>query len=168
MNSRKDFYRDTDQLSKHQRRKIWSAVESQMTEYSISSKFRFDWKNYTLGLATCILLIFSGIGVRSLVFTNQLNNQSELSMMNSAYSNTIIQLEKIASNKIQTNRIQNLDELLQAKGEQLNSVSSAIFEISNSKELKDFESIKEKRLRQLYLAKLQILDEIIAMEGGIK
>ncbi len=163
---RTEFYKEEDRITRVQKSRIWQAVHFQLFSGDLKSHFNFEWRNYTLGMATSVILFLAGIGVWTLIGDSRINAESELSLLNSTYSQAIYKLEKIAARKLSNSNVKNLDELLQAKSERLNSVSNAISEIKTNKELREFETIKEKRLRQLYLMKLEILDEIIAMEGG--
>jgi hypothetical protein len=99
MKKDKNFYKMKDKISSKQKKRIWKAIKSEMDIYKDKTVFIFEWKNYSLGIATCLLLLFALIGINSLFMLKSYNDGTELALLNKTYNSTIIKAREDCSSK---------------------------------------------------------------------
>ncbi|MBN1301355.1 MAG: hypothetical protein JW995_09070 [Melioribacteraceae bacterium] len=163
-----DYYDTSDYHSPVLKNGMWMKIRDSIAEPADRNLFKIDLRSYALGIMSAIIISFSIAGIRSIYMTFYNDSLPELVRMNKTYLTATEGLEKLVAERIRQSEIKTPDEGILNKNESLASINKAIQEIQISAFYKDYSSVKQQRLKTLYLMKPQILDEIISLEGEPK
>lgn len=155
------FYDGKDNPSMIKRKKMWRNIERGLDLRMYQAPFHF--KSFAFGMAASVILFFTSIGIYNTV-QNYFDSKKPGSVkINNAYREIIYDLEKIIPAKISAESIA-VDEFIRSRREKLENIDKGIYELQAVSRNSDFSTIKQERLRELYLMKLRIIEEIIKME----
>jgi hypothetical protein len=162
MINNQEFYADDDNPSSKQKKQIWRHIQKEIKpETSLIFRIK-DMRSFYYGIAASFLFFFAAVGLYTTGKQIIYNSKPEEMKLNGAYQSAIKEFEKVVpavvSNVSQTG---DMKDYLNSKKEQLNYINAAITDIKNEMGSADLTPIKQIRLRQLYNAKLRVLQEII-------
>ena len=159
------FYGKHGELKKSAQKRIWAVIGNQ-----VISKRRvwgtYDLRSFSFGFAAAFIFLFTLTGMYTVgKFVIESERPVDLKI-NKAYLQAINEFEKTLP-KIQTTKTSvKVDELLQAKHEELKEINVALNLYNENYSSNDLSDIKQARLRNLYRQKLEVLETIISLEGG--
>ncbi len=157
-----DFYEDDDMPDNRQKNKMWKKIEAGIKP---KHKVIFNIKHlpsFYYGMAASFLLIFSSIGLFTTAKQLLYEAKPGELKLNTAYQSAVKEFERVIPVALSTMpQSENTREYITAKKEQLNYLDAAIEEIKRETGSTDLTPLKQIRLRQLYFAKLKVLQEII-------
>lgn len=168
MIDKKDFYDNNDSPDSGTRSRIWKNVKREIDERK-QPHYKIDFRSFAFGMAAAVILFFTFIGVRT-TFLNYMENTKPIDeRINQVYLETINKFEnKLPIILADRKRSVKLDDMIDVQQEELQSINEAIKDLKSYKESFDQSPIKQRRLRELYKMKLEIINEIIAIEEEIK
>jgi hypothetical protein len=162
-----NFYSKDDLLDKNSRAVIWKNIKKSITRKSRPGFRYIDTRSFAYGMAAAVVILFSLAGMYSILLNILESKQPDFIKINDAYTTAIDKFEKALPENLLTGKDHtNLDEFISIKQENLDNISTAIFELQKELPKKDFSTIKQKRLRALYSMKLKILEDLILLEKG--
>ena len=164
MKQEKDFYEKNDYPGSFQKRKLWKNISKEVFKnYSAEVNF-IDWKSFSFGIAAAVIIFFASVGIYTVVNNITEQQKPQIVHLTEAYKSTVARLEKILPERIKMDQTVNIDEQILPKKEKLVYVNEAINELQNEYNKNDYSKLKLERLYSLYKMKMEILEEIIAME----
>lgn len=163
------FYDDNELPDFKTRKKIWGFVKEEIKNEKKILFHQIELRSFSLGLAAAVVMFFTFIGAKTTIQKFIDNSQPINSKINDVYLEAINNFEKslpviLADKK---NSVE-LDNVISVRQEQLATIDNAIEDFNNSQESFDQSPVKQKRLRELYKMKLEVLNEIITLEGREK
>lgn len=162
MLNKNNYYGNDDFPDLNKKKKMWNNIEAGIKP---KRKFIFrikDLPSFYYGVAASFIFFFTSIGVYTTAKQFIYNSKPEEVKLNSAYQSAIREFEKVVPTAISTMpQATNVKEYIASKKEQLNYIESAIEEMKNDTHGGSLTQLKQIRLRQLYYAKLKVLQEII-------
>jgi hypothetical protein len=160
----KDYYGKSDIPGNFQKRKLWKNISREVFKNNPVEVNYVDWKSFSFGLAAAVIVFFAAVGIYTVINTITENQKPQIVQLTEAYRSTVAKLENILPERINKDQIVNIDEKILPKKEKLVFVNEAINELQNEYNKNDYSKLKLERLYALYKMKLEILEEIIAME----
>lgn len=167
MIDKKDFYGQNDYPLKPEKQKMWRRISKELKSESKKLLGDIELRSFIFGLAAAVIAFFTLTGVYTTIKNLSDEKLPDQVKINNVYKKVVADFEKalpIASDK--TNRTVKVDDWISSRHEEMKNINTAITEISNDLQQKDFSPLKQKRLRELYRLKLKIIDEIIELEGN--
>lgn len=159
-----NFYDKKDIPKNYQKRRIWNNVARELIkDYSDKRKY-IEWRSFALGLAAAVILFFTSIGIYTVVNSISEKQKPHIVHLTEAYKTTVSKLENMIPENIKSGQTVNIDDEILPKKERLTYVNEAINDLQNEYNKNDYSRLKLERLYSLYKMKLEILEEIIAME----
>jgi hypothetical protein len=159
-----EFYKKSDSPDFKTRLRMWNSVRREIRKEK-QSYYGLDFRSFSLGMAAAVILFFSFIGIRSTVL-NFIESKRPLDeRINRVYDETIDKLENklpmVLSGK---KKSVNVDDLIEVQLEGLESINDAIVDLKLNQDSYNQSPVKQRRLRELYKMKLEIINAIIAIE----
>lgn len=157
-----NFYADDDVPTPQQKNAMWKSIEKGIKpEKRIVFRIK-DLPSFYYGIAATFIFFFAAIGIYTSAKQFIYNAKPEEIKLNTAYQSAINEFEKVVPSAISTMpQSINVQQYIAAKKEQLEFINSAINEFKKENGNTDLNALKQIRLRQLYNAKLKVLQEII-------
>jgi len=156
------FYSENDNPSKNQQKKIWKGINRSITP---GKKLIFrisDMRSFYYGMAASFLFIFASIGVYTTAKNVLYNMKPEEVKLDNAYQSAIKEFQKVVpSYEHASQKSENIKVFVNMKEEQLKYLDENIAAIRKETGTTDLSPLKQMYLRQLYAAKLKVLQEII-------
>lgn len=164
MINEKDFYEKNDSPGSFQKRKLWKNISREVfKDHSVEVNF-IEWKSFSFGIAAAVIIFFVSVGIYTIINTITEKQKPQIVHLTEAYRTTVARLENILPERIYMERTVDVDEQILPKKEKLVYVNEAINELQNEYNKNDYSKLKLERLYSLYKMKLEILEDIIAME----
>jgi hypothetical protein len=152
------FYAGGDHPSEKQRKRMWSAVAKTLPRRPFI--FIPDLRSFSYGVAAAAVVYFAAVGVSATVGTMVAGGKPEAVRLDEAYQSAIEQLERVAPRAV-ANRDGVAAPSLAARHSELDNINAAIRDLQALTGGRDLSPLKQKRLRQLYSLKLQVLQDMI-------
>lgn len=156
-----EFHNNEDQLTPQRRARMWQRIEGEIDQ---KGKLFFipDRRSFVYGIAASILLYFAGTGIISTIRSAAADARPDVIRFDEAYRSAIQQFEHVVpAVDSRTGGDQRSADYVSARKEQLQKLNLAIDEMRTEMRAGDLSQLKQKRLRQLYGLKLQVLQEMI-------
>lgn len=160
----KEFYDKKDTLGSFKKRRMWTRIKNELSDADSGDINYIHWRSFSFGIAAAVILFFTSVGIYTVINTMADNQKPQIVQLTEAYKSTVTRLENILPEKIKESRTVDIDEKLLPKKEKLIYVNEAINELQSEYNKNDYSKLKLERLYSLYKMKLEILEEIIAME----
>ena len=155
------FYSEEDNPLSNQKEKVWKKINS---EFKSKSLFEgLDFRSYSFGIATAVIIFFAVIGLISIVDYLDETREPEIVKLNETYSHALAKLEELTKTKKNYTRETNLDELMAVKKENLRGIDRAIIETNLNDGDDDISYLRQLHLLELYRIKLKLIEDIIIM-----
>jgi hypothetical protein len=156
------FYGSGDIPSPERRRNMWNKIEEEVIDKKKSFLFIPDRISFVYGIAASVILYFTAIGVTSTLRNAVADSRPEVVRLDEAYRSAIEQFERVVPLSISNaSQDEQRTSYLSARKAQLQKLENAINELKRETSGADLSALKQKRLRQLYSLKLQVLQEMI-------
>lgn len=165
--SPEEFYEIDSSRLAESKEQIWKNVSVRIKKERKESWF--DMRNFSFGFAAAIILFFFSAGVYS-TYTNITNSgKSENHLILQSYSRAVDNFEKtlpvvFEKTRNETGNEIRVDELLNVKKEQLDTLSFAIKGLKAEIDNEVSSDLKYQRLISLYRMKLKVIDSILELE----
>jgi hypothetical protein len=159
-----EFYGKKNIPGSFKKRRMWNKIKNELSRVNSREINNIDWKSFSFGIAAALILFFTSVGIYTVINAIAERQKPQIVQLTEAYKNTVTRLENILPEKIKTNRPVDIDEKIIPKKEKLVYVNEAISELQGEYNKYDYSKLKLERLYSLYKMKLEILEEIIAME----
>lgn len=157
-----EFYTRGELPSTEGRERMWSSIEAEIRTRKRSLLFIPDRRSFVYGIAASILIYFTAVGVYTTVRNAIVSAQPEAIRLDEAYQSAIEQFERIVPAVTSNGPVdERRENLLTMRKEQLNKLNEAINELKRETLANDVSPLKQKRLRNLYSMKLQVLQDMI-------
>ncbi len=162
----KKFYSDKDYPDQRKRSEMWNRIEEELPEKNSFKNIMIEWRSFSYGIAAAVVFFFCGIGVYSTLSSARFGNAPEIEKINKTYQTTIAKFEKLIPKEPAGGNLSvRVDDYLSSRYERLETIDEAIGQI-NKDDKKDYSFYKQKRILELYKMKLEMLEEILAIEEG--
>ncbi len=158
MNDR--FYSNEDLPNGEQKRRMWRALRRGTRRRRSLLMFVPDLPSFSYGIAASVIVYFLAVGVLSTVRSSIAGAQPDAVRLDQAYQLAIEQFERVVP-RVVASRSASSGPSLEARQAELAQLNTAIAELRLATGEGDLSPLKQKRLRQLYGLKLQILQEMI-------
>lgn len=164
----KEKYYQTNELPDAEtRRQIWKNIEKNIKPARATFLNIQDSRSFYFGMAASVVLIFFVIGFYTSAKALLYEFKPEEIKLNTAYQSAINEFEKVVPSvvsNIPTTSIKR--SVVASKMEELNYINNAIEELRKENLNHDLSPLKQMSLRQLYINKLQTLQDIL-MQGDV-
>ncbi len=164
MMDQNEFYAKKDIPGSFKKKKMWIKISRELSKNNSEDIQFIDWRSFSFGIAAAVILFFTSVGIYTVINSIAENQKPQIVQLTDAYRSTISRLENILPENIKSNRPVDVDEKILPKKEKLIYVNEAISELQSEHNKNDYSKLKLERLYSLYKMKLEILEEIIAME----
>ncbi len=156
------FYSENDEPTRHEQKEIWKGINRNINPQR-KMIFRIsDMRSFYYGIAASFLFIFASIGVYTSAKNVLYNMKPEEVKLDNAYQSAIREFQKVVpSFELASQKSENVKAFVNLKEEQLKYLDENISIIKSETGTTDLSPLKQLRLRQLYAAKLKVLQEII-------
>lgn len=168
MINKEDFYNIDDLPDEKDKLRIKKAVLKAAGKKSPAVSFIADMRSFYMGVAACFIAIFFVIGVYSTIRHFTYEMKPEEVKLTSAYQSAIREFEKVVPAVVSTEGSTGMGKsYIQVRKEELKGIDQAIYELRRETLNNDLSPIKQMKLRELYITKLKILQEIVE-QGEVK
>ncbi len=157
------FYSKKDRLSPDTKKRMWKKIGSEInTRRSLILLTIPDKRSFLYGMAAALIIIFSAAGIISTLRNAFEHSQPHAIKLDAAYTTAIQEFEKIMPDVIvpKTDNAGTVD-LNSVRRDELNNLDAAIQRLQTDAIRGDLSPLRQRRLRQLYSMKLNILQEMI-------
>lgn len=163
------FYDDNEKLRLSRKKKIWNNVNQYISNQP-KSVIHMDWKSFAMGIAATILFLFTGYGIFSSVESLIYNQQPDYIKVNNIITSFTDDLETQVNqiHKPSGNIPISIDDYISSRKEKLENINYGIKDIRTELNTVSDSEMKHKKLRELYLMKLSVIEEIINIEEKSK
>ena len=156
------FYSDDDSPTEKQQKKIWTDINGKINPRKKIFFHISDMRSFYYGIAASFILIFAVIGVYSTAKNILYNMKPEEVKLDNAYQSAIHEFQKVVpSFELASQKSENVKAFVNLKEGQLKYLDENISIIKSETGTTDLSPLKQMHLRQLYAAKLKVLQEII-------
>jgi hypothetical protein len=164
MISKREFYKKNDVPGSFGKSRMWNNIRKELISNYLAGDNSIEWRSFFYGIAAAVILFFTLVGFYTVLDTVSDNQKPQIVHITEAYRNTAAKLESIIPEKLMSDQSVDIDEQLLPKKEKLIYVNEAISDLQTEYNKNDYSKLKLQRLYSLYKMKLEILEEIIAME----
>lgn len=158
----KDFYNLQDNPTERQKKLIWEEINKNI---KTSHRWAFhisDMRSFYYGIAAAVVLFFLSVGVYTTISQMIFNMKPGEVKLDTAYQSAIKEFEKVVPAVISSQpQSGNMRGYINSKWEQLRLLDNAILQLRNEIGGSDLTPLKQARLRQLYVEKLKVLQEMV-------
>ena len=154
------FYTQEDHPSPEQKRRMWRAVRPGASRKRSVLMFIPDARSFAYGIAASVFIYFSAVGVLSTVRNSIAGAKPDAVRLDEAYQSAIEQFERVVPRLVASKDAKTGPALAEREAE-LSRMNAAIAELRLATGEGDLSPLKQRRLRQLYSLKLQVLQEMI-------
>jgi len=162
MMDKSKFYSDNDSPTKKQQKEIWNGINRNINRRKKTFFHISDMRSFYYGIAASFVFIFASIGVYTTAKNVLYNMKPEEVKLDNAYQSAIHEFQKVVpSFELASQKSENVKAFVNIKEEQLRFIDENISIIKGETGTTDLSPLKQLRLRQLYAAKLKVLQEII-------
>lgn len=157
------YYSNSDRLSPDIKKRMWRKIESEINTRRTSILLTIpDKRSFLYGMAAALLIFFSAAGIISTIWNAFERSQPHAVKLDAAYTTAIREFEKIVPDVIvsKTDSAGTTD-LISVRRDELNNLDAAIQRLQTDAISGDLSPLRQRRLRQLYSMKLNILQEMI-------
>ena len=167
MKDKKTFYGDDYSIPFRTKSRMWRNIKRELRPERKSILSVIEFRSFAFGMAAAVILFFTVVGVKTTLSGYIESKKPVTQKINNVYSETIDRFEKTlpivsvdGSSSIKDQR------LIPVKMEELRTIDEAITIFKDDMGKNDNSPVKQTKLRELYKMKLQILNELLAMEGN--
>ncbi len=155
----KGFYGPMDDPSDETKEHMWHTIESSIRGKRLAAPFIADRRSFFYGIAASIILMFTSVGVYTVISNIVSASRPESIRLDSAYESAIRQFEGFvpAVTSVEPDK----RGILSTSKEQLQSLDAAIAGVKNDLNGHDLSPLKRSTLRQLYSMKLHLIQQMI-------
>ena len=153
------FYSKDELPSGEQREKMWVEVRGAVVRKR-PLVFIPDLRSFSYGIAASGLIYFSAVGLLSTVRNSITNAKPDAVKLDEAYQSAIAGFERVVPRMV-ASRDASASPSLTARQDELQSLNAAITELRSVAGEGDLSPLTQRRLRQLYSLKLQVLQQMI-------
>ena len=156
------FYSDDDSPTKKQHKEIWNGIIRNINPRKKAFFHISDMRSFYYGIAASFVFIFASIGVYTTAKNVLCNMKPEEVKLDNAHQSAIHEFQKVVPLfELASQKSENVKAFVNLKEEQLRFIDENISIIKGETRTTDLSPLKQLRLRQLYAAKLKVLQEII-------
>jgi hypothetical protein len=167
MIDKNNFYGKDSEIPARSKARIWYNIKNVIAPGRKHFFGGIELKSFAFGIAASVLIFFASVGIKSTINNYVDSNLSFEQQINAFYLDAISKFEKNLPTVASYNDEPGLnDDLLVVKKEQLGTVDEAIKIFNSEGNTFDKSRIKQVRLMELYKMKLQLLNEILTLEGS--
>ena len=162
MMDKSKFYSNDDSPTKKQQKEIWNGINRNINPRKKAFFHISDMRSFYYGVAASFVFIFASIGVYTTAKNVLYNMKPEEVKLDNAYQSAIHEFQKVVpSFEFASQKSENVKSFVNMKEEQLRFIDENISLIKSETGTTDLSPLKQIHLRQLYAAKLKVLQEII-------
>lgn len=154
------FYSGQDSPSGEQKQRMWREISRATGGRKRLLVFIPDLRSFAYGIAASVVVYFASVGVVSTVRNNITSAQPDAVRLDEAYRTAIEQFERVVP-RLAASRGGDVSPSLTARAGELAKLDAAIGELKSVAGDGDLSPLTQRRLRQLYGLKLQVLQEMI-------
>jgi hypothetical protein len=158
-----NFYRPEDEPSGPERERMWRGVRAGITPGRRLFAFVPDIRSFTYGVAAAAVVYFAAVGVGATIRSFSGGAVPEAVRLDDAYRSAIRELERVAP-RVVTETGAARSGAAASRLEELRRIDAAISELQAITAGGDLSPLTQKRLRQLYGLKLQVLQKMIEQQ----
>lgn len=162
------FYNEKDFLNENKKEIIWNKISNEINA-GTKRNFHFEWRSFLIGAAAAVFLLFASIGIKTVIENQIFHSEPEYVKLDRSIREAANKFEKFipAGREIEYGSVA-VDDFISSRKEKLENVNYGITELQKDLGGVRYSQIKYRKLRELYLMKLNIIEEIIKMEEQIK
>lgn len=151
------YYTPDDHPDLPERTRMWDAVQAGLPRRRTHASVLIHWRSFMLGNAAALLLLFSGIGVWSVVNSASLDRGQRVDHAYETAMNTILGVSpELIEAAPQDHRAR-----LQSTVTNIEDIDRVIIEIRDDMLLNGTSEIKQRQLRQMYARKMDYLKDLL-------
>ena len=163
------YYNNYELPDSKTQKRMWKSVQNEIKGDKRKLLPDIEFRSFSFGMAAAVIVFFTFVGIKA-VLSNFIESKQPISQrVNEVYLDAINSFERkmplILANKESSIK---LDDLISVRQEQLRTIDEAITEFKKDEKESDQSPMKLRRLTELYKMKLDLLNEIIAMEDNRK
>ena len=167
MIDKKNFYGKDYEIPLRARQRVWYNIKKEIFPGKRLFFGGIDIKSFAFGIVAAVILFFTAAGIKSTYNSYMDSSLPVEQKINAFYLDAINKFEKQLPAVVAYNDESGRDEeMLVVKKEQLETVDEAIGIFNKEGNRFDTSRLKQVRLMELYKMKLQLLNEILALEGS--
>ncbi len=167
MKNKKKFYGDDYSIPFRTKSRIWRNVKRDLRPERKSLLSVIEFRSFAIGMAAAVILFFTVVGVETTLSGYIESKRPVTQKINNVYSETIDRFEKtLPIVSVDASASTKDQRLIPVKMEELRTIDEAIKIFKDDQGKNDNSPLKQTKLRELYKMKLQLLNELLAMEGN--
>lgn len=163
MISPEHFYSESDRLGPEAKKRMWKKIRRKINRRHSFILFTIpDKRSFVYGIAVAVIIFFFTAGITS-TFRNAFErSQPQAAKLDAAYMTAIREFEKVVPEIfISETDGTETSGLISVRRDELNNIEAAIHRLQADAVRGDLSPIRQKRLRQLYSMKLNILQKML-------
>jgi hypothetical protein len=162
MTDPQDFYRRTDEPTRHERHTMWSHISGRISTPRRPGLFTLERRSFFYGMAASVILMFTALGMYTTVRNAVERAQPTAIRIDNAYRTAISEFERVTVRFQPSNGAENTTaELAAARREQMDILDGAIRALREEASSRDVSPMLRARLRDLYSKKLALLQTMV-------
>jgi hypothetical protein len=151
------FYSPDEHPSRSESDQIWATIEPNLPQMARRSAVIIDWRSFMYGNVAAILILFSGIGMYSVVGSGTPPQGNKIDLAYEQAMNTLVSLSPELIDAAPEDRKARLETTVM----NIEDIDRVINEIRDDMLLNGTSEIKQRQLRQMYAMKMDYLKELL-------
>ncbi|TAK53089.1 MAG: hypothetical protein EPO24_14830 [Bacteroidetes bacterium] len=156
------FYEDNEHPGTSSKHRMWKHIQRETRTPGGSVFFIADGRSFIYGIAAAVILYFTSVGAYTTIMRSLENAKPEILRLDEAYQSAIEDFEKIVPQVAYSSATSDRERnYLEVRKEQLQKIDAAITALRKEIGGGDVSPLARKQLRQLYVLKLTVLQELV-------
>jgi hypothetical protein len=151
------FYTTDEHPSSSESDIIWNAIEPNIPKVTRRSAVIIDWRSFIYGNVAAMMILFSGIGVYSVVGTDTATRGDRIDLAYEQAMNTLVSVSPELLDGAPEDRKARLENTIL----DIEDIDRVINEIRDDMLINGTSEIKQRQLRQMYAIKMDYLKELL-------
>ncbi len=151
------FYTSNEHPSRTESDLIWNAIEPNLAKVTRRSAVIIDWRSFIYGNVAAMLLLFSGVGVYSVLSSGAPVRGDRIDLAYEQAMNTLVSVSPELIDGAPEDRKARLETTVL----NIEDIDRVINEIRDDMLLNGTSEIKQRQLRQMYAMKMDYLKELL-------
>ncbi len=151
------FYSHEEHPSRSESDLIWDAIEPNIPKPAHRSAVIIDWRSFLYGNVAALMLLFSGIGVYSMMNSGAPVRGDRIDVAYEQAMNTLVSVSPELIDNAPDDRRARLETTVM----NIEDIDRVINEIRDDMILNGTSEIKQRQLRQMYAMKMDYLKELL-------
>jgi predicted lipoprotein len=154
---KKSYYTPDEHPSRMESDQIWKAIEPNIPQVVRRSAVIIDWRSFLYGNVAALVLLFSGIGIYSVLNSGSPSSGDRIDVAYEQAMNTLVSVSPELIDSAPDERRARLETTVM----NIEDIDRVINEIRDDMLLNGTSEIKQRQLRQMYAMKMDYLKELL-------